>query len=325
MPINPDHRVSVIIPTYNAGPDFKQLLGRLHNQSRPPQEIIVIDSSSTDGTAETARLAGARVIPIAKANFDHGGTRNAAAQQAAGDTLLFMTQDACPEDACLIENLLEALYADENTACAYARQLARADADMLERMARESNYPPVSRRKERKDLPELGIKTFFCSNVCAAYRKSVFYELGQFDAPVLFNEDLFFAARCVLNGYAVRYAAEARVIHSHHYTIMQQFRRYFDNGVSMRDNEWVYPYAAVGKAGSNLVRQQLRAVIRSRRWLWIPRLAADAAAKFIGFQLGKRYRKLPPGLCVRFSMHRGIWAKLRSASPERESATGIMK
>ena len=80
----------------------------------------------------------------------------------------------------------------------------------------------------------------------------------------------------------------------------------------MRDNEWVYPYSAVGKAGSRLVRHQLRYLVRNRHWLWIPKLAADAAAKFLGFHLGKRYRKLPERLCVRFSMHRGIWAKLSS-------------
>ena len=108
------------------------------------------------------------------------------------------------------------------------------------------------------------------------------------------------------------YEAEARVIHSHTYSIVQQFRRFFDNGVSMRDNEWVYPYSAVGKAGSRLVRHQLRYLVRNRHWLWIPKLAADAAAKFLGFHLGKRYRKLPEKLCVRFSMHRGIWAKLSS-------------
>ncbi|MBM7567986.1 rhamnosyltransferase [Paenibacillus sacheonensis] len=265
------------------------------------------------------------MLPIKKSHFDHGGTRNLGAQQARGDTLIFMTQDACPEDDYLIERLLEALYADEDTACAYGRQLARADADALERMARESNYPPVSAKKLKSDLPELGIKTFFCSNVCAAYRKSVFYEMGQFDAPVIFNEDLFFAARCVLNGYAVRYAAEARVVHSHHYSVMQQFRRFFDNGVSMRNNEWVYPYAAVGKAGSRLVRHQLRYLIRNRKWFWIPKLAADAAAKFLGFQLGKRYRKLPARLCVRFSMHRDIWAKLNMTGPQRNSGFEIMK
>ncbi|NBD27574.1 glycosyltransferase [Paenibacillus sp. T1] len=304
--------MSVIIPTYNAGPEFEVLLRRLQSQSWPPEEIIVIDSASTDRTAETALQEGARVIRIAKAEFDHGGTRNYAAQQAMGDTLVFMTQDACPADAYLLERLLDALYADEDTACAYGRQLAREDADVLEKMSRESNYPPVSMRKSEADLPELGIKTFFCSNVCAAYRKAIFFERGQFDAPVLFNEDLFFAARCILNGYTVNYAAEARVIHSHNYSVVQQFRRYFDNGVSMRDNEWVYPYSAVGKAGSRLVWHQLRYLVRNRHWLWVPKLAADAGAKFLGFQLGKRYRKLPERLCVRFSMHRGIWAKLSS-------------
>ncbi|WP_258171100.1 glycosyltransferase family 2 protein [Paenibacillus sp. R14(2021)] len=304
---------------------FKETLSILQSQSQPPFEIIVIDSGSTDGTAETAREAGVRVLVIDKSQFDHGGTRNLAAEQARGDTLVFMTQDAWPENSFLLEELSSLLYETDETACVYARQLPRSDADVLERLARESNYPSLSARKRKSDIPHLGLKTFFCSNACAAYRKSIFFELGKFETPVLFNEDLFFAARSILNGYTVGYAAEARVIHSHRYSIVQQFRRYFDNGVSMRDNEWVYPYASVGKAGSSLVRHQLRYLVRHRHWLWIPKLAADAAAKLLGFQLGKSYRKLPGNVGYLFSMHRDIWRKRQGASAPQHRERPVSK
>ncbi|QYR24358.1 glycosyltransferase [Paenibacillus sp. sptzw28] len=303
------HLVSVIIPTYNAGPLFGELLLKLQRQTLAPYEIIVVDSSSTDGTADAAKRAGARVFTVLQSEFDHGGTRNYAAGLARGDVFVFMTQDALPSDDRMLEELVKP-FADEKTSCVYGRQLPRPDANILERLSRGFNYPEHSMKKDKSDIPRMGVKTFFCSNVCAAYRKEVFYEAGRFPEPVIFNEDLFFAAKCILQGYSVAYAAEARVIHSHDYTLKQQFRRFFDNGVSMRNNEWVFQYSAVGREGSRLLRAQLSALYEERKWLWTVRLIAESAAKFLGYQLGTRYRSLPAALCIRLSMHRKIWDKL---------------
>ncbi len=303
--------VSVIIPTWNAGPAFRELLERLRRQSLPPKEIIVMDSSSTDGTAELAREFGAAVYIIDQAEFDHGGTRNRAASYASGSILVFMTQDAVPNNEFLLKNLTRPLIENPQTACAYARQLAKPGAHLLEQAARSYNYPDHSFCKSQDDLPSMGLKTFFCSNVCSAIRKETFIDLGRFPEPVIFNEDMFFAAKCVLAGYTIAYAANAEVLHSHNYTLKQQFKRYFDNGVSIRMNDWVYPYTSVGREGSRLVKMQLREIARRKQWGTVFRLIGDAGAKYLGFQLGKRYRMLPGAVCERLSMHRKIWVKLR--------------
>jgi len=304
--------VSVIIPTYNAGPELEKLLGRLCAQTLPPLEVIVIDSTSPDGTAERARAAGARVFEIPQSEFDHGGTRNRAAGFAAGEVLVFLTQDALPEDDRLLEELVQRLR-DPRVACAYGRQLPREDATVLERLSRAYNYPAVSSVKDKGDLERLGIKTFFCSNVCAAVRRETFVDLGRLDEPMIFNEDLFFAAKAVQAGYRIAYAAEARVVHSHNYSAVQQFRRFFDNGVSMRRHAWVYAYSSVNKEGSRLVWTQMKALVRGRKWRWMVRLMAESVAKYAGYQLGKRYDRLPHAWCIRFSMHREIWGKLSRA------------
>ncbi|AJY74592.1 glycosyltransferase family 2 protein [Paenibacillus beijingensis] len=295
--------LSVIIPTLNAGPEFGLLLEKLKAQSLPPFEIIVADTSSDDGTAELARAAGCKVLMVMRETFDHGGTRNFAARQAAGDALLFMTQDALPCDERLLEELAGSL-ADPEVAYAYARQVARPEADVLERMSREFNYPERSLRKTRADLERMGIKTFFCSNVCAAIRTDMFRKMGGFVQPTRFNEDLFLAARCVLKGYAIAYNAEAKVLHSHNYSAAQQFKRFFDNGASMSEQEWILPYTSVGKEGSRLVRAQAQALLRTGKWLRIPGLVAENAAKLIGYKLGMNYRKLPALLQRRFSMYK---------------------
>jgi rhamnosyltransferase len=314
-------KVSVIIPTYNAGPGLRELLDRLFHQSLQPYEVIVIDSTSPDGTAELARAAGANVFTVLQSEFDHGGTRNRAAAYATGDVLVFMTQDAIPADEHLLKRLVEPL-SDERTGYVYGRQLAREEASTLERISREFNYPAEPMTKEKSDIPRLGIKTFFCSNVCSALRRETFVDMGRFPEPVIFNEDMFFAAKCVLAGYRIAYAADARVVHSHNYSLMQQFRRFFDNGISMRNNDWIYAYSAVGKEGSRLLRTQLRALAAMRKWHLIPVLLADNAAKLVGYQLGKQYRKLPRALCARFSMHRKIWDKLQAVEAQGMSMKG---
>lgn len=305
-------RVSVIIPTLNAGPELEKLIERLQRQSLSPCEIIVIDSCSVDGTPERARQAGAQVITVQRSEFDHGGTRNRAAMQAQGDILLFMTQDALPYDDKLVEELTGPLIAEDSIVYTYARQLPKPGANVLEQLARQYNYPAESQVKAYEDIKQLGIKTFFCSNVCSAIKRGTFEEMGKFQEPVIFNEDLFMAAKCILSGYKVAYSAKAAVHHSHDYSIKQQFKRYFDNGISMRCNHWITPYSAVGKAGSQLVKLQLRELHNTRRWQLIPKLAVESAAKLIGYKLGLNYRRLPFFITRRLSMHSLILTHIES-------------
>ncbi|WP_338554884.1 glycosyltransferase [Paenibacillus sp. KS-LC4] len=309
-----DVKVSVIIPTLNAGAGLVDQVERLQKQTLRPYEIIIMDSSSDDGTVERARKLGTRVLSVQRSEFDHGGTRNLAAAQAKGEFFVFMTQDALPYDDFVLEKLIQPLLLDDRTACSYARQIPYPHAGILERLARESNYPQEPRLKSKADIDQMGIQTFICSNVCAAYRKETFYEMGSFAAPVIFNEDMFMAATCVMNGYNIAYAAEAGVYHSHDYTVMQQFRRFFDNGVSMCRNEWIIPYSKVGKPGFKLVKTQLKCLLQERRYHLIPVLVAESAAKLIGYKLGIKHKRLPLFLCRHFSMHKLIWDRMHSVN-----------
>jgi len=309
-----DHiKVSVIIPTLNAGRQFSKLLAMLQQQSIKPHEIIVADSCSDDDTLSYAQQAGAVILSIDRSEFDHGGTRNLAASYATGNILLFMTQDVLPVDRFLIERLIAPLtedIEDNGVAYCYARQLSDASGHPLEKLARASNYPEQSVVKGYEQIDQLGIKTFFCSNACSAIRREVFEELGGFQSPAIFNEDLFMAARCILQGMKIAYCADAQVYHTHDYSIKQQFQRFFDNGVSMRCNPWILPYTAVGKAGSSLVLHQVQGLIKQGKWYIIPRLFVESAAKLLGYKLGKSFPSLPASICRRFSMHKRIWEQI---------------
>jgi rhamnosyltransferase len=345
-------QVSVIIPTLNAGPNFAVLLKRLQEQSCPPHEIIIIDSESTDGTPQIAKGMGARVLEIKRSQFDHGGTRNRAADAATGQILMFMTQDAMPENKHLIKELIAPLFfsskktdqlakiktdgpdstqtgilqAEANgqtsttVAMAYGRQLPYPDATPIEKLARESNYPETPRLQSYEDVEKLGLKAFFCSNVCSAVTKDMFLRMGKFQEPVIFNEDLFMSAKLILSGYRIAYCPEAKVIHSHNYSIKQQFKRFFDNGVSLSLNPMIRPYRSVGGAGSRMVLDQVKGLWRQNKAHHIPRLIAESGAKWMGFKLGNYHHRLPNGLVKRFSMHKGIWQHISNISGQAEQA-----
>jgi len=309
--------VSVIIPTLNAGPSFAQLLRLLKEQTVQPYELIIIDSCSDDATVRLAEAAGAKVITVQRTDFDHGGTRNLAADSASGDILMFMTQDVFPVNDRLIEELIKPFVEDsanDGIVYSYARQIAAADGNILEQLARENNYPAESNVQCYEDIERLGIKTFFCSNACSAIRRDVFQQMGGFHSPVIFNEDMFMAARCILGGMKIAYCAEAQVYHTHNYTIKQQFKRFFDNGVSMRCNSWILPYASTTKAGSKLVAKQIKGLREARQLRFFPKLVIESAAKLIGYKLGMNYYRLPKKLCRRMSMHRLIWDQIEQGN-----------
>jgi len=321
-----DIKVSVIIPTLNAGDEFASLLSKLTSQTLKPYEIIVADSESTDKTVEIAKQYDAAVLNIKRVEFDHGSTRNVAAEHAKGDILMFMTQDVIPLDNRLIEELVSPFICDiANDKCdiaySYARQIADHTAHLFERVAREVNYPEQSAIKGYEDIERLGIKTFFCSNACSAIRKDVFIKLGGFVNPTIFNEDMFMAARCVLTGKKIAYRADAKVFHTHTYTIKQQFKRYFDNGMSMRSQSWILPYAKAGKAGAGLVKKQLKALKQEKKLLLLPRLVLESAAKLLGYKLGVNVHRLPKFISRKLSMHTLIYEKIAILNSFANSST----
>ena len=216
-----------------------------------------------------------------------------------------MTQDAMPADRYLIERLTENLY--DSVAVAYARQLPASDCRETERISRYFNYPAKSRIKTADDIGTLGIKTFFCSNVCAAYRRDIYEELGGFIRHTIFNEDMIYAAGAVRAGYGIAYEADARVIHSHNYTNMQQLRRNFDLGVSQADHPEIFAGVPSEAEGKKLVQETYRYLKRKKKRYLFPGFCVQCGFKYAGYIMGKNYRKLPRRWVMKITMNREYW------------------
>ncbi|MCG8511998.1 MAG: glycosyltransferase, partial [Rhodospirillales bacterium] len=254
-----------------------------------------------------AEAAACQVINIDRHNFRHGRTRNKAAAQAHGDILLFMTQDALPVDECFIANLVAPLESGDAQAT-YARQIADESAAPSERILRAFNYPPQSQRRTHEDLPRLGIATFFMSNAASAIRRSVFDQLDGFDDTMICNEDMHFCARLLREGHAIAYQADARVYHTHDYTLAQQFRRYFDIGVFRRDAAELLAEANANESGLRYVRALFGELVRTRP-IALPHATLETGLKWLGYQLGQRYNALPRSLCRRCSGYPNHWVR----------------
>ena len=280
-------RVSLIIPTCNGAAYIAQLLCRMRAQSVPPDEILVVDSASEDGTAQiAASTPGVRVRSIERRAFDHGGTRDMALREARGDVVLFMTQDALPVDDRLIERLL-APFADARVAAVGARQIAKPDARPFERAVRAHSYPAESRVWTAADIPSLGVRAFLISNVCAAYRREAVLAVGGFDRPVLTNEDMLMAEKLLHAGHALAYCGEAAVLHSHRLSLRAQFRRNLLIGRTMKRYEARFEYAQELGEGAALFGDVSRQLLGEGQVGECCCFAADCAVRLLGNRVGR--------------------------------------
>lgn len=305
-------QVDVIIPAYKPGEKYLKLIEMLQKQSYPVHKIIVMNTE--EKYYEQLRFNQPRmkeyenleIIHLSKREFDHGKTRNRGVKKSQASYFIMMTDDAIPTDEFLVEKLISALQ-DPQTAIAYARQVCSQDADLFEIYARSFNYPEDSLVKGKADIEKLGIKTFFCSNVCAAYKKEVFEQLGGFVNHTIFNEDMIYAAKAVEHDYKIAYVADARVEHFHRYTNKQQFQRNFDLAVSQADHPEVFEQVKSESEGIRFVKSQISYLKEHGMASRIPSFVIQCGCKLLGYKLGKKYKKLPKWLIRKCSMNKEYW------------------
>lgn len=279
--------VSVIIPTLNASLYIEKQLEQIFRQTVEVDEVIIVDSESEDNTVElTGKYDKVRVIHVKRSEFDHGKTRDYAIRNSTGQIVILMTQDAVLEDVSCFEYLVDTLR-DKKIAQVTARQLPRKDANIMERLIREFNYPDKSNVRSQADVRNMGIKTFFSSDVCAAYNKDTYFKLGGFDYPLKTNEDMFFAARVIQAGYMVAYNADAEVVHSHNFTLKQQYRRNYIQGYELENHKNLLLNVSENSEGMKLVKYVSVRLLRRGHFISFIHFGLDCCARLAGNKKGK--------------------------------------
>ena len=299
----------ITIVTYNGGALLTKCFDSIFANSVEPSAILVIDSSSSDGSFENARSRGYMVEKIRKKDFNHGATRQLALSTCpAADIIIYMTQDAILASPDSVKNIL-AGFGDEKVGAICGRQLPYPDASPIAAHARLFNYPAVSSVKSKDDIKRIGIKAAFLSNSFAAYRRTALMDVGGFPSNIIFGEDTYVAARMLLAGWKVAYAAEATCYHSHNYNIAEEFRRYFDIGIFHSQEKWFIDL--LGKAegeGKKFILSEFKYLLKKAPWL-ISSAMLRTLVKLMGYKLGQMEHKLPSQIVKRLSMNKGYWMK----------------
>ena len=302
--------ISVIIPTYNAEKHIGNLLKTLTEQTVYPFEIIVVDSSSTDKTVEIVKNYPVKLISINKEEFDHGKTRTLAGKKARGDTLVYLTHDAILVNNNSIENLIKPLIKDKEIGAAYGRQIPYENTNIFGKHLRYFNYPEKSIIKSLKDKEKYGFKVAFLSNSFAAYRKDVLEEVGWFPENTIFGEDTIAAAKILLKGYKIAYSADATVYHSHSYSLLEEFKRYFDIGVFHSNESWLLKtFGKPEGEGLKYIKSEIKFLISRRKYHKIPEWFTRNLLKYLGYKLGSNYEKIHVRLIEKFTMNKSWWNK----------------
>ncbi len=305
----PPLRVSVVIPVLNAAERLPDLLAALFAQKPvAPHEVVLVDSLSTDATRSIGRAHdNVRIVPIS--SFSHGAARNLGVREAAGEIVVLLTQDALPRDASWLAALLRP-FADPRVGAVYSRQIPRPDAPPTELFFLGYHFPAdrPARRVKTGDQP-LAFKDVFFSNVSSAARRSLLLRY-PFDEKLIMSEDQQFARDLIEAGYAVVYAPDSAVIHSHRYSLRTAFRRYFDSVYSLTVIFPRHGLPTSAAMGWRYLKQEA-AYILKRHPRHLPYYCLYVLAKAGGTVAGHFATRLPRCLLRRLSLHSYHWQKRR--------------
>lgn len=306
--------VSLILPIWNGEQWVNELLSMLERQTRVPDEILVVDSGSTDASLalvkrHIAEYPFIRLLEIDQQDFDHGGTRTLAAAQTSGDILVCMTQDAVPATRDALSLLIQPFSNNEKIAATYGRQLPALGATFFAEHLRLFNYPEQSQIRCWQDRAAFGFKTIFISNSFAAWRRDLLAAQGFFPKRLLFGEDTVTLAKLMKNGYNIAYVSEAAVHHSHNYSIGQDVKRYFDIGVLHEEQQDLFmQLGGPAGAGRKYVRSELALLVNRKKYHLLPASFLRNLGKFTAYKLGRRHKLLPSSWAGHLSMNPGWWA-----------------
>lgn len=300
-------KFAVIIPTYNPGNAWLETVDAINAQVVKPDVVLIIDSSSRDDSVTISIDAGFQVKVIKQSLFNHGGTRNMAIDMCPDcEFVVFMTQDAVLVDSGSINNLL-APFSDDNVAAVCGRQLPKKSASLIEAHARLYNYSEGSNVRSILDRDMFGLKTAFLSNSFAAYRVSTLKEVGCFPEGVIFGEDMYVAAKLLEANHKIAYAADTCVYHSHHYSIWQEMKRYFDMGVFHSNESWIREgFGCVEGQGVKFVISELKYLLKNAFWL-VPGGLLRTMMRYVGFRFGLICDVMPLYLNRILSMNKGYF------------------
>ena len=266
--------ISVVVPVLDGERYLPDVLDALAREG--PDEVLVIDSGSSDGSVEIARRSAARLVEIAPSEFGHGRTRNLGVALTEGDLICFLTQDATPCEGWLAA-YRAAFELEPRVGAAYGPHLPRPDSSPM--IARELTEFFTAMSPSEEPVRHGAGSITFLSNVNACYSRACVQEIGFQDVP--YAEDQAFGRDMLAAGWVKVYHPGAAVLHAHDYGALQFMRRYFDEYRGLRD--------ATGHVEPLRLQGAGRAVADDLRWMAEHGFPAGERARWAGRSLAHHF------------------------------------
>lgn len=298
--------ITVICPLYKASNYLDDLHQSIVNQKDVEiKEIKYILTDTKDDTEKKLKkLKKCKYTVVSEKDFSHSLTREKAAMESNSDICVFITQDILINDKRWLYKLTKPIY-DGKCHAAFSRQLC--DNNSIEKYTRMKNYPENSRITQKSHTEDLGIRAFFFSDAASAVNLNIYKKLNGYDGlDLLTNEDMYLAYKLINNGYKIMYNAKACVIHSHDYKFKTLFKRYFDQGVFLKDNSYLLDYKTNDSA-IELLKFVATESLKERNLKAFFNIVPNFGARFLGNKLGQNYEKLSKEKIKKYSSNINYW------------------
>ena len=303
--------IAIVIPVFRPDGRLKMCIERLLRQSVMPDRILlnVLYENPVDREIPEVYMderIEVRYTP--KEEYDRAGSRDMILRELDSDIVIFMVQTAIPQNRYLIEKLTEP-FKEERTAVVYGRHMTDDECSPIECCVRQFNYPPKGMTKSLEDAGKLGIRTFFNSNVCAAYRRRAYLETEGFGKRMIAGEDMLVARRLLEKGWQAVYAPEAEVIYYRNDDLHGLWKRNFDIGVAHAEHPEMIENTKPGKEGVRLVRVTSALLRQNHMEEYLGEVLTRSIVRYLAYQLGRNYERLPEGVVRKCSANKEYWER----------------
>ncbi len=309
-------KVSIVIPTKNAGSILIKVLDVLTRQDAPwPYEILAVDSGSVDGTVDVIKsYPSVRLIEIPAKEFGHGKTRNFAIENTGGEFIAMITQDALPQDVHWLRNFVSVIEQDSRIAGVFGRHIAYPEASPFTRIELEQHFsgflaqPVVYLDDENRYGSDEDYRQYlyFFSDNNALLRRSVWDSIPY--PEIDFAEDQAWAKLIIEAGYWKAYAHDAVVYHSHDYGFLERLQRGFDESYALKR---IFSYQrgfglyALLRSFVGITLRDFKVALRhgllKSDLRHVLRMPLDNLMRVLGSYLGVNGRRIPQCIRVRLS------------------------
>ena len=304
-------KIDVVILVFRPDGRLKMCIERLLRQSVTPDRIYldVLYENPVDKEIPEVYMderIEARYMP--REEYDHAGSRDAMIRLLDSEIVIFMVQTAIPQSRYLIEKLTEP-FVDEKTAIAYGRHITDEECAPIECCVRQFNYPPKGMTRSLEDMQKLGIRTFFNSNVCAAYRRTAYLETEGFGKKMIAGEDMLAARRILEKGWQIVYVPEAEILYYRKDNLRELWKRNFDIGVAHAEHPEMIENTRPGREGMRLVRVTSALLKQNHMEEYLGEVAVRSMVRYLAYHFGRNYEHLPEKVVRKCSANKEYWGK----------------